>query len=235
MVAGTKVVRRAGERGRTRFDWLDSRHTFSFGEYHDPAWMGYRALRVINDDVIGAGGGFAMHPHRDMEIISIVLEGVLAHKDSTGGGGEIRFGDVQVMSAGRGIRHSEFNGSKREAVRLLQVWIVPRERGLEPRYADKSFGFEAGTGTVVASGTGEGGEGEALAINQDASVAVARVATGKSVSLNVGAERHVWAHVATGSVTVNGEALNGGDALGLRGVERVEIEGEGIVVLFELA
>lgn len=226
------TIRRAGERGTTNLGWLDSRHTFSFGHYQDAEWMGYRTLRVIIDDRVAPGGGFDTHPHRDMEIISIVLDGVLAHNDSTGGGGEIRPGDVQVMSAGTGVRHSEFNGSESEPVWFLQVWIEPRESGLEPRYGQRSFEFAPGTVTTVASGAGDGG---ALPICQDASVSVARVVAGNAVSHAVGSERHVWVHVATGSASVNGEALDEGDAVALNGVERVEIEGDALVIVFELA
>lgn len=231
----TPLIRRSHERGRSRLAWLDSRHTFSFGDYHDPSWMGFRSLRVINDDVIAPGAGFPTHPHRDMEIISIVLDGALAHKDSLSSTGVIRPGDVQAMSAGSGIRHSEFNASGSAPVHLLQIWILPIAKGLEPRYEDRSFTFTPGHAIPVASGSASPrADARPLPINQDATVLVARVEPALGARHAIDISRHAWVHVATGSAIVNGEPLDMGDGIGLTGIEAVEIEGSALVVVFDL-
>jgi redox-sensitive bicupin YhaK (pirin superfamily) len=203
-------IRRANERGHAEHGWLDSYHTFSFADYYDPQWMGYRSLRVINDDVVTAGQGFGTHPHRDMEIITYVLSGALEHKDSMGNGSVIRAGDVQYMSAGSGVRHSEFNPSKDEAVHLLQIWIEPDEIGATPRYAEKSFkDSPSGKLNLVASKTGRDGS---IAIRQDADLWIAKLEPGQQVTHSLANKRHAWLHVAEGEVSLDGKNLSGGDA-----------------------
>lgn len=203
-------IRRANERGHANHGWLDSYHTFSFADYHDPQWLGFRSLRVINDDLVLPGGGFGMHPHRDMEIITYILGGALEHKDSMGNGRVIRSGDVQYMAAGTGVRHSEFNPSPTEAVRLLQIWIQPDRKGMTPRYAEKSFANATpGALHLVASKSGRDGS---IAIHQDADLWLAKLQPGQQVSHSIVAGRHAWLHLAEGEVTLNGAVLNGGDA-----------------------
>ena len=203
-------IRRANERGHANHGWLDSYHTFSFADYHDPQWLGFRSLRVINDDLVLPGGGFGMHPHRDMEIITYILSGALEHKDSMGNGRVIRAGDVQYMAAGTGVRHSEFNPSATEAVRLLQIWIQPDRKGVPPRYAEKSFANAApGALHLVASKTGRDGS---IAIHQDADLWLAKLQPGQQVTHSFAPGRHMWLHVAEGEVNLNGTVLNGGDA-----------------------
>jgi quercetin 2,3-dioxygenase len=202
-------VRPAAERGRTETDWLDSRHTFRFGGYFDPRWHGYGALRVINDDRVVPGAGFPTHGHRDMEILTFVLSGALEHRDSTGGGGVLRPGGVQVMSAGRGIQHSEFNHSKQEPVHFLQVWIEPDTMGGAPAYRDRHFGdADQGRWLLVASRDGADGS---LPILQDARVYTASLAKSASLSHDIGPRRRVWLHVATGEVDASGRRLAEGD------------------------
>jgi hypothetical protein len=203
-------IRHANERGHVNHGWLDTYHTFSFADYHDPRWMGFRSLRVINDDLVMPGEGFGTHPHRDMEIITYILSGALEHKDSMGNGRVIREGDVQYMAAGTGIRHSEFNPSDDEAVHLLQIWIQPDVLGVTPRYADKSFALvPSGTLNLVTSKTGRDGS---IAIHQDADLWLAKLDAGRSVAHQLAAGRHAWVHVAEGEVTLNGQTLHGGDA-----------------------
>jgi len=204
------TIRKGAERGHTEIDWLDSRHTFSFGEYYDPQHMGFRALRVINDDRVAPGGGFGTHPHRDMEIITTVLDGALEHKDSLGNGSVIRPGDVQRMTAGAGIRHSEFNHSQEKPVHFLQIWILPERKGLQPGYEQKSFAAEETRGrwrTVVAP---EGKDGT-LTIHQDASLAIASLLPGDQATYSLKPGRYAWVQVATGRVTLNGNPLRAGD------------------------
>ncbi|MEI6073782.1 MAG: pirin family protein, partial [Verrucomicrobiae bacterium] len=190
--------------------WLDTWHSFSFADYHDPCWMGFRSLRVINDDLVMPGMGFGMHPHRDMEIITYILSGSLAHKDSMGNGRIIRAGEVQYMSAGSGVQHSEFNPSKDEAVHLLQIWIQPDSKGLTPRYAEKSFSnVPPGAFHLATSKTGRDGS---LSIRQDADLWLAKLGAGDTVTHQLAAGRHAWIHVAEGRVTLNGKTLNVGDA-----------------------
>jgi redox-sensitive bicupin YhaK (pirin superfamily) len=206
-------IRRAGERGHANHGWLDTYHTFSFGDYRDPRWMGFRSLRVINDDLVMPGKGFGMHPHRDMEIITYILGGSLEHRDSMGNGRVIRTGDVQYMAAGTGIRHSEFNPSPDEAVHLLQIWIQPGRAGVAPRYEERSLArAAAGALHLVASGTGRDGS---IAINQDADLRLARLGAGQAVAHRLGAGRHGWLHVAEGDVTLNGADLRAGDGAAL--------------------
>lgn len=216
-------IRRANERGHAEHGWLDSYHTFSFADYYDPNWMGYRSLRVINDDLVMPGMGFGTHPHRDMEIITYILSGSLEHKDSMGNGRVIRTGDVQYMSAGSGIRHSEFNPSKDEAVHLLQIWIQPDRTGLTPTYAEKSF-RDAASGTLHLV-TSKGGREDSIAIQQDADLWLAKLQPGESVTHNLAPGRHAWVHVAEGEVTLNGETLKGGDAAAIEEKGKLELRG----------
>jgi len=203
-------IRKATERGHASHGWLDTYHTFSFADYYDPHWMGFRSLRVINDDLVMPGMGFGTHPHRNMEIVTYILSGSLEHKDSMGNGRVIQTGEVQYMSAGTGVEHSEFNPSKDEAVHLLQIWIQPDHNGLTPRYAEKSF-VNARTGVfhLVTSKTGRDGS---LAIQQDADLWLAKLGAGDRVTHELASERHAWIHVAEGEVTLNGEKLSAGDA-----------------------
>jgi len=230
------TLRKASDRLHTQIGWLDSWHTFSFGEHYDPDQMGFRALRVINDDTVQAGRGFGAHPHRDMEILSYVLQGGLAHEDSTGGGGVIRPGEVQRMSAGTGVVHSEANASDREPVHFLQIWIVPERRGLKPGYEQKAFAKEERKGKLRLLASRDGREGS-LTIHQDAALYGALLEKGEQVSYEPRASRHAWVQVARGSVDLNGQRLAAGDGaavsderlLTLRGNEPAE------VLLFDLA
>jgi redox-sensitive bicupin YhaK (pirin superfamily) len=230
------TIRRAAERGHFDFGWLNTHHTFSFGEYHDPGWMGFRSLRVINDDIVQPGKGFGMHPHRNMEIITWVLSGKLAHKDSTGGEGQLGPGEVQRMTAGTGILHSEFNASPSEPVRLLQIWIEPARRGVEPGY--EQFRLPAGTvdGKLGLIATPDGGEGVAR-INQDARVYAAKLAEGQRAGIDLAPGRGAWVQVARGRIGVNGAELSEGDGAAIEGEPRVDIasRGDSEVLVFDLA
>jgi redox-sensitive bicupin YhaK (pirin superfamily) len=227
------TIRKADERGRTQVGWLNARHTFSFGDYFDPAHHHYRALRVINDDRVSGGGGFPTHPHRDMEILTHILTGELAHKDSMGNGSTIRAGEWQYMSAGTGVAHSEFNPSPTDAVHLLQIWLVPDKKGYEPRYEQKAFDQPNGKWVAVATPDGRDGS---IAVRQDVTLLAANVGVGDRLTYEAKVGRGVWLHVATGSVTVNGQALKAGDAAAVEG-EGIEVAGveTGEVLLFDLA
>jgi redox-sensitive bicupin YhaK (pirin superfamily) len=228
------TIRKSNERGHANHGWLDSHFTFSFAEYYDPAHMGFRSLRVINDDVVSPGGGFGTHPHRDMEIITYVLSGALEHKDSMGNGRIIRPGEVQYMAAGTGVQHSEFNPSPDEAVHLLQIWILPDKKNAKPNYAEKSFA-NAATGKLhlVASKSGRDGS---VAINQDAELFVAKLDGGESVAHTLRADRHAWVHVAEGEVKLNGQILNAGDAAAISGESGLKLTAskKSQVLLFDL-
>ena len=228
------TIRKSEERGHVNHGWLDSHFTFSFAEYHDPRYMGFRSLRVINDDRIAPGGGFGMHPHRDMEIISYVLDGALEHKDSMGNGSVIRPGDFQYMSAGTGVRHSEFNPSEQEETHLLQIWIVPDQRGVKPNYGERAMA-KAPTGKLhlVASKSGRDGS---IAIQQDADLHLARLNPKDSVEHVLNPGRHAWVHVAAGEVDVNGQVLKAGDAAALSEEARVKLAAKqpSQVLLFDL-
>lgn len=208
------IKRPANERGHADFGWLDTWHTFSFGRYHDPDHMGFRDLRVINDDVVQPGEGFGTHPHRDMEIVTYVLDGALEHKDSMGSGSVLRPGDVQRMSAGRGVTHSEFNHSHDEPVRLLQIWVLPEKDGLEPSYEEKHFDREAMRGRLVPLVT-PGGVDETLAIHQDVRIYASRPAADQAVDLKLAAGRYAWIQVATGTIRVGEIELDAGDGLAI--------------------
>ena len=206
------VMRRARDRGHFDHGWLDTSHTFSFSEYYDPRWMGFRVLRVINEDRVQPGAGFPTHGHRDMEILTYVLEGALAHKDSTGGGGVIRPGDVQRMSAGTGVRHSEFNASDTDPVHFLQIWIEPGRRGIEPGYEQHTYERHEMRGRLRLVAAPDAAEG-ASTIHQDARVYAAILEPGQPVAHALGAGRHAWVQVARGAVDVNGTALSAGDGV----------------------
>jgi hypothetical protein len=205
-------VRRAAERGAANFGWLDSRHTFSFGDYYDPKQMGFGPLRVINEDRVSPGQGFGTHGHRDMEIISYVLEGALEHKDSIGTGSVIRRGDVQVMSAGTGIRHSEFNHSKTEPVHFLQIWVLPDREGLAPRYEQKAFPDSDKRGKLRLVGSSDGRDGSVV-IHQDVELFATLLDAGERVTHALATKRKGWLQVARGAVAMNGNELGGGDGV----------------------
>ena len=229
-----KTIRKSNERGHAEHGWLDSYHTFSFADYYDPQWLGFRTLRVINDDLILPGMGFGTHPHRDMEIISYVLAGALQHKDSMGNGRIIRPGEFQYMAAGTGVQHSEFNPSQTEATRLLQIWIQPDRKGVAPRYAERNFAkAETGKLHLVASKTGRNGS---IEIHQDADLLLAKLESGQSVKHPLAANRHAWVHVAEGEVNINGEKLSGGDAMAVSDDRALEISATqpSQVLLFDL-
>ena len=228
-------IRRAQERGHAQHGWLESYHTFSFADFHDPEHMGFRALRVINEDRLQAGQGFGTHGHRDMEIISYVLSGALEHKDSLGTGSVIHPGDVQRMSAGTGVRHSELNGSKTDPVHFLQIWIQPDRAGHAPGYEEKKFSDEEKRGQLRLVASRDGREGS-LSIHQDASLFAGLFAAGESATYTLPTGRYGWVHVAQGTVTVNGEVLNAGDAAAFD-AGTVEIVGSdgGEVLFFDLA
>ena len=228
------TLRKANERGHANHGWLDTYHTFSFADYYDPQWMGYRSLRVINDDLVLPGNGFGTHPHRDMEIITYVLRGALQHKDSMGNGSTIRPGNIQYMSAGSGVQHSEFNPSPDEAVRLLQIWIMPDVKGAKPRYGEKSFSDKpSGQLHLMTSKTGRDGS---MAIRQDADLWLAKLEPGQSVAHSLAKDRHAWVHVAEGEVTVNGKTLVTGDAAALSDETKIQLSANkpSQVLLFDL-
>lgn len=237
------TLRRADDRGHADHGWLDSHHTFSFADYYDPAQMGFRSLRVINDDRVAPGKGFGTHSHRDMEIISYVLEGSLEHRDSMGTGSIIKPGDVQRMSAGRGVAHSEFNGSKTEGVHFLQIWIVPEQAslGIAPSYEQKTFSDADKRGRLRLVASRDGGEGS-VPIHQDAKLFATVLDAGQSVKHELANERHAWVHVAKGAITLNGTAMKAGDGAAISGEREIRLEGApgsgpepADVLLFDLA
>lgn len=232
----TITLRPAGERGRADLGWLDSRHTFSFAHYHDPAHMGFGPLRVINEDRVRPGGGFAPHSHSDMEIVSYVLEGSLEHKDSLGTGSVIRPGEVQRMSAGTGIQHSEYNASAELPVHFLQIWILPERKGLAPGYEQRSFPAEELRGRLRLLGSRDGRDG-AVTIHQDVAMYGARLDRGEGAQLPLAAGRIAWVQVARGSVTVNGKRLAAGDGAAIeqeRAVSLGDAE-DAEVLVFDMA
>jgi len=223
-------------RGRTRTGWLDSKHSFSFGDYRDPAQLGFRSLRVINEDRVIPGAGFPRHFHRDMDILSYVLEGSLQHKDSIGNGTVIRPGEIQRMSAGSGIEHSEFNPSPNEPVHFLQIWIIPAERGLAPSYEQKPVPLAERRGKLRLVAAPHAKDG-AVILHQDAHVYVANLAAGERVQHDITPGRGVWVQVARGIVGLNGTELREGDGAALEDEKRAEIEAEtdAEILLFDLA
>ena len=229
-------IRRSDERGHADHGWLNSFHSFSFANYRDPAHMGFGPLRVINEDRVQPGKGFGTHSHRDMEIISYVLEGGLAHKDSIGNGSVLRAGDVQRMSAGTGVAHSEFNASERDPVHFLQIWIEPGQRGVRPSYEEKKFDDASKRGRLRLIASPDGRDGS-VTIHQDANLYAALVDGAESLDFEPAAGRRVYVHVIKGEVVVNGQPLGGGDAIKLANEARVRIEsGRGAeILLFDLA
>jgi redox-sensitive bicupin YhaK (pirin superfamily) len=228
------TIRKAEERGHANHGWLDTHFTFSFADYYDPQHMGFRALRVINDDTIAGGGGFGSHPHRDMEIITCVLSGTLEHKDSMGNGRIIRPGEFQYMAAGTGVTHSEFNPSPTEPVHLLQIWILPDRKGMKPAYAEKSFAKAApGKLHLAASKLGRDGS---IPINQDVNVFVGKLAAGDNISHALKPGRHAWLHVAEGQIKLNGAALRAGDGAAISDENELILNSAGPaqVLLFDL-
>ncbi|MDQ1557583.1 MAG: quercetin 2,3-dioxygenase [Pyrinomonadaceae bacterium] len=228
-------VRNAAARGHFNFGWLDTYHTFSFGEYYDPRNMGFRALRVINEDYVRAGHGFPTHPHRDMEIITYVLAGALEHKDSMGNGAVIVPGEVQRMSAGTGVRHSEKNSSAEEDVHLLQIWILPQEQGIQPGYEQKMFEADEKRGRLRLIASGDGREGS-VTIHQDAQLYAALLEPGQEVTHELSPGRHAWAQVARGAVELNGQLLRQGDGAAVSDETQLLIAGQEAseVLLFDL-
>ncbi|MEY3535127.1 MAG: hypothetical protein RLZZ582_703 [Verrucomicrobiota bacterium] len=229
------LIRRGQERGHANHGWLDSFHTFSFADYHDPRWMGFRSLRVINDDRVAPEMGFGMHPHRDMEILTYVLKGSLEHRDSMGNGRVIQAGDVQYMAAGTGVHHSEVNPSAQDWVHLLQIWIVPERRGVSPRYEEKSMA-RAASGVLHLIANREGRNGS-IAMHQDADLWLGKLSPGDCLSHGLAPGRHAWVHVAEGQLHLNGEVLSAGDAAALTEIEVLQLEGisESQVLVFDLA
>jgi redox-sensitive bicupin YhaK (pirin superfamily) len=230
------TVRPAAERGHFDHGWLDTSHTFSFASYHDPRHMGFRSLRVINEDRVKPGEGFGTHAHRDMEILTWVLEGALEHKDSMGNGSVIRPGDIQRMSAGTGVTHSEFNPSREAPVHLLQIWLLPRERGLAPGYEEKRFPPEARRGRLCLIAGRDGRDG-AVTIHQDADLWTALLQPGESVRHTLASGRYAWLQVARGAVSLNGSTLGAGDGATVSDEAALEIAGaaRAEVLLFDLA
>jgi redox-sensitive bicupin YhaK (pirin superfamily) len=229
-------IRRASERGHFDHGWLDTAHTFSFADYHDPAHMGFRALRVMNEDRVAAGSGFGMHPHREMEILTYVLAGELEHRDSMGHGAVLRPGELQRISAGTGMLHSEVNPGRRGPVHLYQVWIVPEQRGLPPTYEQKRFdpAEKRNRLRLVAS---PDGQDASLAIRQDARVYLAELTPGASVTHELGTGRHVWLQVVRGTVFAGEETLAAGDGLAVSDEQSLTVRanGEAEVMVFDLA
>jgi redox-sensitive bicupin YhaK (pirin superfamily) len=240
------TIRRADERGHAEHGWLDSHHTFSFADYYDPAHMGFRSLRVINEDWVQAGKGFPTHPHSDMEIVTYVLDGALEHKDSMGTGSVIRPGEVQRMTAGTGVTHSEHNASRTEPVHLLQIWILPERRRLQPGYEQKAFPESERRGRLRLIASRDGAEGS-VTINQDARLYGTLLGDGERVTHALAPGRHAWLQVARGGVRVNGTSLAAGDGAAISDERTLELvgqaardasgdaEGRAEVLLFDLA
>ena len=216
------TVRRSEDRGHANHGWLDSYHTFSFADYFDPDHVQFRALRVINEDRVSAGQGFGRHPHRDMEIISYVVSGLLEHQDSIGNRAVMKAGDVQRISAGTGVVHSEYNGSREDPVHFLQIWIMPDRNGVKPDYAERSFGaIVPGDLNLIASGSGKDG---ALSINQDADVYVAKLDPGAEIGHSLTDGRAGWLQLIEGEMAVNGTQLQAGDGAAITGEQRLELK-----------
>ncbi len=230
------TLRRAEDRGHAAFGWLDSHHTFSFGEYHDSNHMGFRALRVINDDRVAPGAGFGTHGHRDMEIISYVIEGGLEHRDSIGTGSVIRPGEVQRMTAGTGIRHSEYNASKTESVHFLQIWILPEAAGLAPSYEQKAFAPSERVNRLRLVADHEGSEG-AVRVHQDVRLYASTLDAGTTLPISVSDQRYGWLHIVQGSATLQGQALKAGDGVAIAEEPTLQLESAhgAEVLLFDLA
>lgn len=231
------TVRPAHDRGHADWGWLDTWHTFSFADYHDPRHMGFRALRVINDDRVAAGAGFPMHGHRDMEIVTYVLAGALQHRDSMGNGSVLRPGDVQRMTAGTGVRHSEVNASRTDPLHLLQIWILPDQRNRTPGYEEKAFSDEEKRGRLRLVASRDGRDGS-VTIHQDAALYATLLGEGEAATHTLAPGRHAWVHVARGRARVNGLELGPGDGLAASDEAELRLEGLGEladVLVFDLA
>ena len=231
------TIRSAADRGNANFGWLDSRHTFSFGSYYDPAHMGFGPLRVINEDKVAPGQGFPTHSHRDMEIISYVVEGALEHKDSIGNGSIIRPGDVQRMSAGSGISHSEYNASRESPVHFLQIWVLPNQQGIEPGYEQIYFSPEEKQGKLRLVGSQNGRDGS-ITIHQDVNLYAARLTSGESIDYALSANRAGWLQIVRGGAALNGNLLSAGDGVAIASPETLTIEGHSEdteILLFDMA
>ena len=228
-------IRKSEERGHADHGWLNSYHTFSFADYHDPRFMGFRSLRVINDDTVAGGGGFGTHPHRDMEIITYVLSGALEHKDSLGNGAVMNAGEVQHITAGTGLMHSEFNHSPKEPVHFLQIWIMPDQKSLKPGYSQKSFADELKPGELKLVASGHARDG-ALPVHQDVDLFVGKLNSGDQVTHELKPGRHAWLHVAEGAVTLDGSVLKAGDGAAISDEKSLTITGKekSQVLLFDL-
>jgi quercetin 2,3-dioxygenase len=219
------TLRRAATRGHANHGWLDTWHSFSFDSYYDPAQLQFGPLRVLNEDFVAPGAGFPPHPHRDMEIITLVLEGAVAHEDSSGGQGQVRPGDVQVMTAGTGVVHSEFNPSDTEPLRLLQIWITPDARGRIPRYAQKTFAPDARKNVLLKVVSGDAGNGNgALRIHQDATLYVSELDGGRALRHGLAAGRRAYLFVTKGALDVNGQRLGPSDAAQIENEGEIRIE-----------
>ena len=228
------TVRKSEDRGHFDMGWLDTYHTFSFDRYHDPAHMAFRSLRVINEDRVQPGHGFPMHSHRDMEIITYILEGALSHRDSMGNGSVIRPGDVQRMTAGTGVSHSEQNPSPSEPVHLLQIWITPNARNLQPGYEQKVFTDDEKRGRLCLIASNDGSKGS-VTINQDASIYATILDAGLSVTHKLASNRHAWIQMARGAARLNEVELNQGDGVAVSGEPELNITGDGAeLLLFDL-
>jgi redox-sensitive bicupin YhaK (pirin superfamily) len=222
------------ERGHTELGWLNSHHSFSFGEYYDPDRLGFRSLRVINDDTVKGGAGFGTHGHRDMEIISYVLSGALKHKDSMGNSAVMKAGDVQRISAGTGIQHSEYNDSSHDPVHFLQIWITPAQRGVKPDYAEKSFAhMPSGIFHLVCS---QSGRDDSIGINQDVDLYLAKLELGNQIQYSIKSNRHVWIQIAEGEIDWNGEILKSGDGITVNGISELNLSAKkkSQILLFDL-
>jgi redox-sensitive bicupin YhaK (pirin superfamily) len=230
------TIRRSGERGHFDHGWLNTYHTFSFDQYYDPRYMGFRNLRVINEDFVAAGRGFPKHGHRDMEIITYILEGALKHEDSMGNGSIIRPGDVQRMTAGTGVRHSEQNASDRERVHLLQIWILPHTVGLEPSYEQKAFSEDERRGQLRLIASEDGREGT-VQVHQDVSLFASVLPAGAEVEHAINQQRYAWVQVARGAISLNGERADQGDGAVVVSESslRIKAEEDAELLLFDLA
>ncbi|HKD39514.1 MAG TPA: pirin family protein [Myxococcaceae bacterium] len=229
-------VRPSSARGHANYGWLDTRHTFSFSDYYDPKFMGFRSLRVINEDRVQPGAGFPTHSHRDMEIISYVLDGAIEHKDSTGTGSILRPGEVQRMSAGTGVQHSEFNPSKKDVLHFLQIWILPKELGIAPEYEQKSFPEQERTGKLRLVASSDGRDGS-VSVHQDVALFASIAKPGQQLQYEIARGRYGWLQVARGEVTLNGTGLNAGDgaAISEERLLRIGADKEAEILLFDLA
>src|SRR5580704_2715929 len=230
------TIRRSNERGGGDYGWLKTRHTFSFSDYSDPKWMGFRDLRVINEDRVNPGSGFPTHPHRDMEIVTYVLDGALEHKDSMGNGSVIRWGEVQRMSAGTGITHSEYNHSRSELVHFLQIWILPERGGIQPGYEQQTFKADDARGKMLRVASRDGRAGS-ITVHQDVELSIALLEQTDSLTHRLGPDRYGWLQVARGDISINGMALRAGDGAAINDESALNIEAGSAseILLFDMA